>query len=128
MKTAVSRLLLCTSLLCGWSSLAGRASAQSIDVPLIPDRLIHSLVNFKIPESHPPIHNAETVEFLGRSAFHLARGLVYAPSVEFRNGAIDVDMAVDDESRFVGLAFRIESEDEYEAEGSAFFSMPKLAS
>ena len=48
--------------------------------------------------------------------------------MEFRNGTIDVDMAADEEGRFVGGAFRVESEDEYEAEGSAFFSMPKLAS
>lgn len=89
--------------------------AQSIDVPLTPDHLIHSQVNFKIPELQPPVHNAETVEFLGRSAFHLARGLVYTPGLEFSNGAIDVDMAADDDGRFVGLAFRVESEDEYEA-------------
>jgi hypothetical protein len=114
MNQVVLRLLHGALLLLASSVFAAQSSAQSIDIPLTPDRLVHSQVNFKIPEAHPPIHNFETMDFLGRSAFHLARGLVYAPGVEFRNGSIDVDMAADAETHFVGVAFRIESEDEYE--------------
>jgi len=95
--------------------LCARSEAQSIAVPLTAERLVLSQRNFKIPELRPPVHNGEVLEFLGRPSFHLARGLVYARNVEFENGTIDVDMAADDATRFVGVAFRVKSDDEYEA-------------
>jgi hypothetical protein len=92
---------------------AATAGAQSTPVPLAPERWIHSQRNFKIPEP-PPQHNAEIVEFLGRPCFRMARGLAFARGIEFQDGVIDVDMAADDRSRFLGVAFRIQSDDDYE--------------
>jgi hypothetical protein len=92
-----------------------KVQAQSISVPLISDRLIFSQRNFKIPELKSHEHNGEIIQFLGRSSFRLVRGLFYGKDVDFQNGTIDVDMAADDDSRFLGIAFRVQSDDEYEA-------------
>jgi hypothetical protein len=93
---------------------AGRIQAQSVSVPLTSDRLVFSQRNFKIPELKPHGHNGELVDFLGRPSFRLVRGLFYARDVNFQNGTIDVDMAADDDSHFLGIAFRVESDDDYE--------------
>jgi hypothetical protein len=90
------------------------AQTQSVSVPLDPERWTLSQRNFKIPEPHPPRQNGELVEFLGRRSFHLARGLAYTPDVSFENGAIDVDIAADEQSRFFGIAFHVQSDDDYE--------------
>lgn len=87
---------------------------QPIPVPLIPGRWTLSQRNFKIPEDHPPQHNGELVDFLGRQSFRLARGLAYTPYAEFQSGTIDVDIAADDKSRFFGIAFHVQSDDDYE--------------
>ena len=93
---------------------AGRSHAQSISVPLTSDRWVLSQRNFKIQEPQPPEHNGEVVNFLGRQCFRMARGLAYARGIEFQNGTIDVDMAADANSRFLGVAFRVQSDDDYE--------------
>ena len=93
--------------------LCGRVQAQSVPIPLTSDRWILSQRNFKIPEPQPA-HNGEVVDFLGHPSFRMARGLAYIRDVEFQNGTIDVDMAADANSRFMGIAFRIQSDDEYE--------------
>src|SRR5436853_7858755 len=63
--------------------------AQSISVPLTPDRLVLSQRNFKIPELKTHEHNGEVVNFLGRPSLRLARGLIYARDIDFQNGTID---------------------------------------
>lgn len=88
--------------------------AQPITVPLTPERFTLSQRNFKIPEDQPPQHNGEQVDFLGRQSFHLARGLAYTRYAEFQNGTIDVDIAADEKSRFFGIAFHVQSDDDYE--------------
>jgi hypothetical protein len=87
---------------------------QLVSVPLVPDRWTISQRNFKIPESQPPQHNGELVDFIGRQSFRLARGLAYTHDVEFKNGTIDVDVAADAKSRFFGVAFHVQSDDNYE--------------
>jgi hypothetical protein len=94
--------------------LSGVARAQTVSVPLSREHLIFSEKNFKIPEQHPPERNGATLEFLGRRAFHHARGLTYIRDLDFADGTIDVDFAATEETRFLGLAFHIQSEDSYE--------------
>jgi hypothetical protein len=62
-------LLLCASV--------ADCQASPIEVSLDPSRWTLSQRNFKIPEEHPPVHNAELLAFAGRQSFHLARGLAY---------------------------------------------------
>jgi hypothetical protein len=87
---------------------------QPIPVALNPDRWTLSERNFKIPEDQPPQHNGELVDFLGRQSFRLARGLAYTRFAEFQNGTIEVDIAADERSRFFGIAFHVQSDDDYE--------------
>jgi hypothetical protein len=87
---------------------------RPITIPLVPDRWTLSQRNFKIPEVQTPQHNGELVDFLGRQSFRLARGLAYTQNVEFRNGTIDVDIAADASTRFFGVAFHVQSDDDYE--------------
>lgn len=87
--------------------------AQAVDVPLDSGWVL-SQRNFKIPEERTPERNAEMVEFLGRRSFRLARGLAYVPGLQFDNGTIDLDMATDATGRFIGIAFRVQSDDNYE--------------
>lgn len=113
---ATSRVLLC-SIFFGLMALIVAADlfgqTRPITVPLVPDRWTLSQRNFKIPEA-PPEHNGELVDFLGRQSFRLARGLAYTQYVEFQNGTIDVDIAADAKSRFFGIAFHVQSDDDYE--------------
>jgi hypothetical protein len=88
--------------------------AQSVDIPFRAQRWVLSQRNFKIPENEPPQRNGEIVEHLGRQSFRLSRGLAYAKDVVLQNGTIDVDMAADEKTRFLGLAFHVMSDDEYE--------------
>jgi len=87
---------------------------QQINVSLKPEQWTLSQRNFKIPESQPVEHNAELQEFVGRQCFRLARGLAYTRDTQFRNGIIDVDIAAGDQSRFFGIAFHEQSDDDYE--------------
>lgn len=98
----------------GFAFMPERARAQSTPIPFSSGQWILSQKNFKIPETEPPQRNGEVLEHLGRQSFRLARGLAYAKDVAFQNGTIDVDMAVDEKTRFLGLAFHVQSEDEYE--------------
>jgi hypothetical protein len=101
--------------LIGFFSLATmEARAQSISIPFNSERWILSQRNFKIPEDAPPQHNGDVMEYLGRQSFRLSRGLAYAKDVVLQNGTIDVDMAADDKTRFLGLAFHVASDDDYE--------------
>jgi hypothetical protein len=111
----ILRLLTCAGVLLISSCLAfiPRMEAQTFTVPLSPEHMILSQRNFKIPDPRPVEHNWEMVDYLGRQSFHLGRGLAYAKNVEFQDGTIDVDMAVDD-GVFMGVAFRVQSDDAYE--------------
>lgn len=114
---ATSRLLR-GSLFCAMIALIAAASlfgqTEPTTVPLVPERWTLSQRNFKIDVGQPPLDNGKLVDFLGRQSFRLARGLAYAPSVEFQNGTIDVDVATDAKSRFFGIAFHVQSDDDYE--------------
>lgn len=88
--------------------------AQSINIPFNSERWILSQRNFKIPESEPPKQNGEVLEHLGRRSFRLSRGLAYAKDIVLQNGTIEVDMAADDKTRFLGVAFHVKSDDDYE--------------
>src|SRR5215470_3286411 len=90
-------------------SLIQSVSAQSVAVPLTPDRWIISQRNFKLTQEEDFSHNGELAEFLGRPALRVSRGLFYAKDVEFEDGTIDVDVATSS-GRFIGLAFRVKSD------------------
>ena len=55
--------------------------------------------------------NAEIVDHLGRKCL---RGVAYLKDVEFENGVIEVDLAVDGRRSYPGIVFRRQSDDNYE--------------
>jgi sugar lactone lactonase YvrE len=55
--------------------------------------------------------NAETFEHMGRKSLS---GFAYLEDVEFENGTIEVDMAVDGSRSYPGLIFRMQSMQNYE--------------
>jgi hypothetical protein len=90
------------------------SQTHPISVPLVPQTFTLSQRNFKIPEAEPPQHNHEQMEFLGRQSYHLAHGLAFTSLGEFQNGTMEVDVAADSKSRFFGIAFHVQSDDDYE--------------
>ena len=65
--------------------------------------------------------NAETGEYLGRTCL---MGTAHLEGVEFQNGVIEVDIAVDGRRTYVGVDFRIQSQRDYEQ----FYLRPHRAS
>ena len=57
------------------------------------------------------MRDAEVTEYLGRPALH---GFAYIKDVEFENGIIEVDVAVDGSRSYPGIFFRMQSEQTYE--------------
>jgi hypothetical protein len=96
------------------ASHARPAPARTITVPFSKDAWVVSQKHFKLEQDEDASGNGEVAEFLGRKSLRVSKGLFYARGVEFRNGTIDVDMAPGPNGRFLGIAFRVQSEDEYE--------------
>jgi hypothetical protein len=97
-----------------FAGLAGPSAAQSVSVPVTPDRWVISDRNERINPAKSLANNGKTVEFLGRSSLSMAKGFAYVRDLDLRNGTIDADLAMDPNGNFVGLAFRVKSDDEYE--------------
>ena len=87
--------------------------AQSIPIPLSPERWVIGEKNEKLRTNQRRENNGKVVDYLGRPALHLAKAFAYVRDLDFQNGTIDADVAADPEG-FQGVAFRVESEDDYE--------------
>jgi hypothetical protein len=81
---------------------------------MTPSAWVVSQKHFKLEQEEDASGNGQVVEFLGRQSLRVSKGLFYARGVEFGNGTIEVDMAPGPNGRFLGLAFRVQSEDQYE--------------
>ena len=90
-----------------------KTEAQSVSVPLTPDRWMISQRNFKLTQKDAS-RNGEVGDFLGRTSFRLSRGLASARGIDFKNGTIDLEMAPGPNGRFLGIAFHVQSDDSYE--------------
>ncbi|HYL78029.1 MAG TPA: hypothetical protein VEU96_27695 [Bryobacteraceae bacterium] len=88
--------------------------AQSISVPLSPDHWIIGEKNERIRPGKKLDDNGKLVTHLGRESLMLAKGFAYSRNLDFQNGTIDADLAFAANGNFIGLAFRVQSEDEYE--------------
>src|ERR1700723_41344 len=97
-----------------FASLAAAAHAQSVSVPATPDHWVIGDKNERIKPGKSLRNNGKAVEFLGRPSLCVAKGFAYVRDLDLQNGTIDADMAMDPQGRFVGLAFRVKSEDDYE--------------
>ena len=61
--------------------------------------------------------HADTVargELWGREALYIGKGAAFAQGIDLRNGTIELEMAAPEGTGFMGLAFRVQSEDAYE--------------
>ena len=94
--------------------LALAAASSFISVPLDPDRWVISQENFKLDPADRQLHNGEITEYLGRRCMRVSKGLFWTKGLEFRDGIIEADVAFPPSAVFFGLAFRIESADDYE--------------
>jgi hypothetical protein len=95
-------------------AIAAKAQAPSVAVPLTPDRWIIGDKNEKPGPNKHVENNGKVVEHLGRPSLDLVKGFAYVRDLDLRNGTIEADMAFDPQGFFVGLAFRVKSEDSYE--------------
>jgi hypothetical protein len=93
---------------------AAIASTEPVSVPFTRSEWIVSQKHFKLEQDEDASGNGEMAEFLGRPSLRVSKGLFYARGVDFRNGTIEVDMAPGPNGRFLGIAFRVQSEDHYE--------------
>ena len=93
---------------------ATASRAQSVSVPLTPDRWIIGDKNERIRPEKSIANNGKVVEFLGRPALCVVKGFAYVRDLDLQNGTIDADLAMDPQGNFVGLAFRVKSENDYE--------------
>ncbi len=72
------------------------------------------------PESyapHDPAFQPHAVRFtthLGRPSLDLTEGFAYLRGVELGDGVIDADLATDDKRPFLGLAFHVQSAEDFE--------------
>jgi len=85
---------------------------QSVSVPMNLDRWTVGEKNERINPGKKIENNI--AEYLGRSSLHLTKGFAYIRDLEMQNGIIDADLAFDPDGAFIGLAFRVQSEDDYE--------------
>ena len=95
-------------------ALALPSSASPVSVPLEPDRWVVDVGNFKLDPTDRDLHNGEIVEFRGRRCMRVSKGLFRARDVDFRDGTIEADIAFAANGVFFGIAFRVESADQYE--------------
>lgn len=90
------------------------AGAQSVTVPLSPDRWIIGEKNERVAPGQDLSTNGKVVDHLGQPSLHLAKGFAHIRDLDLQNGTLDADMAFDPKGSFIGLAFRVQSEDSYE--------------
>jgi hypothetical protein len=90
------------------------APAAPVPIPLDPQRWQIDQSNFKLDPADREVRNGEVVGFLGHECMRLSRGLLYARGVDFRDGVIEADIAFAANGVFFGLAFHVESPDQYE--------------
>jgi hypothetical protein len=88
--------------------------AQATFIPMVPDRWIVGEKNERIEKGQSLEHNGKFVVYRGHESLRLAKGFAYVRNLEFQNGSIEADMALDSVGLFAGIAFRVQSEDEYE--------------
>jgi len=116
MKTLVSndaltRMALCVCFLSalpiaqGAEPITITKTAQQIQVPMSPERF--DTGTSKTGSSAGAIQFGE---FLGRRAVYLPSGLLTVKGANFRDGAVEADVASKPGGLFIGIAFRIESE------------------
>ena len=103
---------ICLLLLFCCATLA--ASAQAVSVPLDPAKWAISEKNERLNPNQSGADNGEAVEYLGRRALRLAKAFAYVPGLDLRNGTMDADVAFAPNAYFVGIAFRVQSDDAYE--------------
>jgi len=96
------------------ASVTATGQGRSVSIPLDPDRWVFSQKNFKLAQEEDASHNGEVVDHLGRRSLRVSKGLAYVRGVDFRDGILDVDMAAGANGRFLGIAFRVQSDDDYE--------------
>jgi hypothetical protein len=95
-------------------AVSAEAQAQSVSVPLTPDRWIIGEKNERVGANKSLANNGKVVDHLGRPSLNLAKGFAYVRDLDLQNGTVDADVAFDTEGFFIGLAFRVQSEDNYE--------------
>jgi len=91
-----------------------RIFAQSISVPLGRERWTIGEKNERIGPNKNLESNGKVVAHLGRPSLCLVKGFAFVRDLDLQNGTIDADMSFDKDGYFIGLAFRVRSEDDYE--------------
>ena len=109
--TRMRKLARLACLLCLTLATIG-ASAQSISVPMNLDQWIIGEKNERLAPNKK-VENT-VVDYQGQRGLHLTKAFGYVRGLQLQNGTIGADLAFDPDGAFIGLAFRVESEDDYE--------------
>ncbi len=92
---------------------ATRVLAQAIPVSFDTKQWVFSQKNFQ--GQHPDFaQDGQVIDYRAHQSLRLGKGFAYARDLTFQNGAIDVDMAAEATGHFLGIAFHVQSEDDYE--------------
>ena len=110
MLMRISARTVCLLVFLGFLTIS--AGAQSISVPMNLDQWVVGEKNERLAPNKK-VENA-LVDYQGQRALHLTKGFGYIRGLQLQNGTIDADVAFDPDGAFIGLAFRVESEDDYE--------------
>ena len=98
----------------GWHLGTSSAAGQVQAIAMKADRWIVGKKNFKLKQREEFGQNGEVVDYLGRPSLRLSKGFAFVRDLEFQNGTIEVDMAPHERGQFLGISFRVQSEDDYE--------------
>jgi hypothetical protein len=88
--------------------------SQTVEVTMTPEHWIVGEKNERIAPTKSLQDNGRIVDHAGRRSLKLAKAFAYVRDLDLQNGTIDADLAFGTEGDFVGIAFRVQSEDDYE--------------
>lgn len=90
------------------------APAQTVSVSLAPEHWVVSQRNFKLNSTQDVSHNGQVAEYQGKTSLRVSKGLFYSRDTDFQDGTIEFDVYPAANAAFAGVAFRVQSDDDYE--------------
>ena len=113
-KTVAQAIWACVGVWVIFVQGPGLCWSQAVEVTMTPDHWVVGEKNERIAPTKSLQDNGQIVDHAGRRSLKLAKAFGYVRDLDLQNGTIDADLAFGTEGDFVGIAFRVQSEDDYE--------------